>query len=94
MPCIGLGQLDLTRIEWVIVGGESGPSARPMKLEWVENIRQQCEQNNIPFFFKQWGTWGPNGVRRSKKKNGRLLTLGPDEGSGGKGPLDFNRERR
>jgi protein gp37 len=81
-----LGQLDLTRIDWVIVGGESGPSARPMKLEWVENIRQQCEQNNIPFFFKQWGTWGLNGVRRSKKKNGRLLTPGPDEGGWGQGP--------
>jgi protein gp37 len=68
-----LGSLDLTGIQWVIVGGESGPSARPMKLEWVESIRNQCAQAAIPFFFKQWGTWGPDGIKRSKKKNGRLL---------------------
>jgi protein gp37 len=68
-----LGQLDLTGIDWVIVGGESGSSARPMKAAWVESIRQQCMQVGIPFFFKQWGTWGADGVKRSKKQNGRLL---------------------
>ncbi|MCP5197000.1 MAG: phage Gp37/Gp68 family protein [Gammaproteobacteria bacterium] len=68
-----LGELDLTGLHWVIVGGESGPKARPMKLEWVENIRQQCEEQNIQFFFKQWGRWGADGKRRSKKANGRLL---------------------
>ena len=68
-----VGELDLTNIHWVIVGGESGPKARPMKLEWVENIRQQCEEQNVQFFFKQWGGWGADGKRRSKKANGRLL---------------------
>ncbi|MGK2942761.1 MAG: DUF5131 family protein [Immundisolibacter sp.] len=68
-----VGELDLTHIQWLIVGGESGPKARPMKLEWVENIRQQCEEQNVQFFFKQWGGWGADGKRRSKKANGRLL---------------------
>jgi protein gp37 len=44
-----------------------------MKAAWVESIRQQCMQVGIPFFFKQWGTWGADGVKRSKKQNGRLL---------------------
>ena len=68
-----LGKLDLSDIEWVIVGGESGPRARPMKPEWVENIKVQCEKNNSLFFFKQWGGWGADGVKRAKKTNGRLL---------------------
>ena len=68
-----LGKLDLSGIEWVIVGGESGPRARPMKPEWVENIKVQCEKNNSLFFFKQWGGWGADGVKRAKKANGRLL---------------------
>jgi protein gp37 len=62
----GLGEIDLTGIAWVIVGGESGPGARPMQREWVISIRRQCREQKVPFFFKQWG-----GVR--KKKNGRLL---------------------
>jgi protein gp37 len=61
-----LGKLDLQGIDWMIVGGESGPGARPMKKEWVLPLRDQCKQNDIPFFFKQWG-----GVR--KKKAGRRL---------------------
>jgi protein gp37 len=65
--------LDLTDINWVIVGGESGPKARPMKIEWVESIRQQCKEQSVQFFFKQWGGWGADGKRRSKKANGRLL---------------------
>ncbi len=68
-----LGELDLSDIEWVIVGGESGPKARPMKPEWVENIKIRCEKNNSLFFFKQWGGWGADGVKRAKKVNGRLL---------------------
>jgi protein gp37 len=55
-----LGSLDLTRIDWVIVGGESGPGARTMKTEWVTSIRDQCQKAEIAFFFKQWG-----GVRKS-----------------------------
>jgi protein gp37 len=61
-----LGEIDLSGIAWVIVGGESGPGARPMKREWVVSIRKQCRKQHVPFFFKQWG-----GVR--KAKNGRLL---------------------
>lgn len=61
-----LGPLDLTGISWVIVGGESGPGARPMRAEWVRAIRDQCVRTRVPFFFKQWG-----GVR--KKYTGRVL---------------------
>jgi protein gp37 len=50
-----LGEFDLTGIDWAIVGGESGPGARPMNAEWVRNIRQQCASAGVPFFFKQWG---------------------------------------
>lgn len=68
-----LGNLDLQGIHWVIVGGESGPKARPMKHEWVVNIQQQCQKQGSLFFFKQWGGWGVDGRKRSKKANGRLL---------------------
>lgn len=68
-----LGELNLDGIDWVIVGGESGPKARPMSSEWAINIRDQCIKRNIPFYFKQWGAWGADGVKRSKKKNGRQL---------------------
>jgi len=62
----GLGKLNLNGIHWVIVGGESGHGARPLKKEWVTEVRDQCEGANVPFFFKQWG-----GVR--KKRAGREL---------------------
>lgn len=66
-PLIGpLGSVSLERIDWVIVGGESGPGARPMKQLWVEEIMIQCRLHHVPFFFKQWG-----GVR--KKQAGRKL---------------------
>lgn len=68
-----LGEIDLTGIHWVIVGGESGHKARPMKPEWAINIQNQCDKQNVAFFFKQWGTWGEDGVKRSKKANGRIL---------------------
>jgi protein gp37 len=55
-----LGKFDLGGIDWVIVGGESGPGARPMKKEWVISVRDQCRREGVPFFFKQWG-----GVRKS-----------------------------
>jgi protein gp37 len=61
-----LKQINLSGISWAIVGGESGPGARPMRPEWVTSIRDQCRESGTPFFFKQWG-----GVR--KAKNGRLL---------------------
>jgi protein gp37 len=66
-PLIGpIGTVSLSNIDWVIVGGESGPKARPMLEEWVLNIKNQCNIQGVPFFFKQWG-----GV--NKKKAGRLL---------------------
>lgn len=68
-----LGELDLQGIDWVIVGGESGTLARPMKPEWVVNIKEQVERQGAAFFFKQWGTWGSDGVKRSKHANGKLL---------------------
>lgn len=61
-----LGEIDLSGISWVIVGGESGPGARPMNKEWVLSIREQCRAYSVPFFFKQWG-----GVRKSR--TGRRL---------------------
>lgn len=68
-----LGCLDLTGIHWVIVGGESGHEARPMQLEWVQNVKRQADRAGAAFFFKQWGSWGTDGVKRHKKANGRLL---------------------
>ena len=68
-----VGILDLRGIHWVIVGGESGPKARPMRPEWAFQIKQQCQEQSVAFFFKQWGAWGEDGVRRSKRANGRLL---------------------
>lgn len=68
-----LGDINLKDIHWVIVGGESGKNARPMREEWVINIKNQCSKENISFFFKQWGGWGADGKRRSKKANGRKL---------------------
>jgi protein gp37 len=61
-----LGNIDLRGIHWVIVGGESGPGARPMSEDWVRGIRRQCRAQGVPFFFKQWG-----GVRKSE--TGRTL---------------------
>jgi len=73
-PLLGpLLNVDLKGVDWAIVGGESGHKARPMKPEWVINIQKQCEAQKVSFFFKQWGTWGQDGVKRSKKVNGRLL---------------------
>ena len=68
-----LGELELDGINWIIVGGESGVSARPMNEKWVVNIMNQAHQLNIPFFFKQWGTWGCDGIKRNKRANGKLL---------------------
>ena len=66
-PLLGpMGDLDLDGIAWVIVGGESGPKARPMRPEWVIAVRDRCEREGVPFFFKQWGG-------RTPKAGGRLL---------------------
>lgn len=60
------GRFDFERVDWVICGGESGPSPRPMKLEWAQSLRDQCEAAGVPFFFKQWGG-------RTPKANGKML---------------------
>ena len=66
-PLIGpLPGLELHGIDWVIVGGESGPNARPIHVDWVRYIRDVCEESRVPFFFKQWGG-------RNKKATGRIL---------------------
>jgi len=70
-PLLGpLPHLDLTGIDWVIVGGESGPGARPMRPEWVTEIRDQCLSAEVPFFFKQWG--GTNRKRTGRELEGRI----------------------
>jgi protein gp37 len=61
-----LGRLDLSNIDWVIVGGESGPSSRPVHIDWIREIRDQCKESQVAFFFKQWG-----GIR--PKSGGRQL---------------------
>ena len=68
-----LDELDFSDIHWVIVGGESGKKARPMKEDWVLSIEDQAACSGSAFFFKQWGTWGEDGVKRSKYANGKLL---------------------
>jgi protein gp37 len=66
-PLLGpMPKLNLKDIDWVIVGGESGPKARPMSPEWAATIRDQCQKSGVPFFFKQWGGW-------NKKKAGRVF---------------------
>ncbi len=73
-PLIGsVGSINLKGIHWAIVGGESGIKARPIKQDWVEEIFKQCKEQNVAFFFKQWGTWGADEIKRNKKTNGRLF---------------------
>ena len=72
-PLIGpVGSIDLTGIHWAIVGGESGAHARPIREEWIDEIYDQCDRAQTAFFFKQWGAWGKDNKRRSKKANGRV----------------------
>lgn len=71
-PLIGpVGEIDLADIHWAIVGGESGRFARPIREDWIDQIYRQCEASGTAFFFKQWGAWGKDNQRRSKKANGR-----------------------
>jgi protein gp37 len=80
-PLLGaLERLPLAGIHWVIVGGESGPGARPMEAEWVVSIKGQCETRGVPFFFKQWG-----GIRKrvaGRELAGRTWDSMPSEGRG------------
>ena len=76
-PLLGpLPSLDLTGIDWVIVGGESGPGARPMARAWVAEIRDQCVEAGVAFFFKQWG--GVNKSRTGRELDGRTWDEMPD----------------
>lgn len=71
-PLIGsVGKVNLQHVDWAIVGGESGPRARPIKEAWIDEIHTQCMKHNTAFFFKQWGSWGKDNQKRSKKENGR-----------------------
>jgi protein gp37 len=71
-PLIGpVGKVNLSGIDWAIVGGESGRGARPIREEWIDDIYDQCESFGTSFFFKQWGAWGRDNKKRSKKANGR-----------------------
>lgn len=75
-PLLGpLGRLDLQGIDWIIVGGESGPAARPLDREWVVDIRNQCERAAVPFFFKQWG--GVNKKQAGRELDGRTYSAMP-----------------
>lgn len=72
-PLIGsVGAVDLQGVHWAIVGGESGKSARPIREEWIDEIYVQCLSVSTAFFFKQWGTWGKDNKKRSKKANADL----------------------
>jgi protein gp37 len=86
-----LGAIDLEGIDWVIVGGESGPGARPMDAAWVRNIRSQCRSAGVAFFFKQWG-----GVRKSetgRSLDGRTYSEFPDHVRVTPPSLDIRREK-
>jgi protein gp37 len=71
-PLIGsVGPMNLTGIHWAIVGGESGRGARKVEERWIDEIYNLCQVHETAFFFKQWGAWGKDNKRRSKKENGR-----------------------
>ncbi|MFZ3132683.1 MAG: phage Gp37/Gp68 family protein [Desulfosporosinus sp.] len=63
------GGSELAKLDWVIVGGESGPGARPVHPDWVRSLRDQCQAAGVPFFFKQWGEWLPTGTLAEAKGN-------------------------
>ena len=76
-PLLGsLGKLDLNGIHWLIAGGESGPKHRPINGDWVRELRDQCEERRVAFFFKQWG--GPRSKSGGRTLDGRLWSQMPD----------------
>jgi protein gp37 len=80
-PLLGpLAKINLTSIDWVIVGGESGPKARPVKKEWVTEIRDQCVDADVKFFFKQWG--GMNKKLAGRELEGRIWDEMPETAKG------------
>jgi protein gp37 len=79
-PLLGpIPRLPLTSVDWVIVGGESGPGARPMQPAWVRQIRDRCVSRGVPFFFKQWG--GTNKKKTGRKLDGRYWNQLPERRS-------------
>ena len=73
-PLLGdMTDLDLTGVDWVITGGESGAHARPTPIGYFHSLHNVCIRQDVPFFFKQWGTYGPDGKKRPKYENGSLL---------------------
>ncbi|WP_169784130.1 phage Gp37/Gp68 family protein [Campylobacter curvus] len=68
-----LGELNLSGIDWVVAGGESGAKARAMKKQWALNLKSECDRQGVAFYFKQWGAWGEDGIKRDKKANGTVL---------------------
>jgi protein gp37 len=91
-PLLGpLAQLELGGIDWVIVGGESGPGARPMNPEWVREIRNTCVSTGVPFFFKQWG--GVQKGRNGRTLDGRTWDEMPRSGMQSAGLLPEHRRR-
>ena len=92
-PLIGpIGQVDLTGVHWVIVGGESGPGARPLQLEWVREVRDQCIDQSVPFFFKQWGGLRPKSGGRDL--DGREWSEFPPVRAGMNGSAAFLAPKR
>ncbi|MFH1023042.1 MAG: phage Gp37/Gp68 family protein [Planctomycetota bacterium] len=86
-PLLGpLSELDLSGLDWVIAGGESGPGARPMAVEWVRDIRDACRAQSVPFFFKQWG--GVFKKRAGRQLDGREWNQMPGEIVGNQRPGD------
>ena len=79
-PLIGPLRLDLTGIHWEIAGGESGPVRRPIKAEWIIELRNQCQAADVPFFFKQWGGRTPKAGGRELE--GRLWDEMPQAAAG------------
>ncbi len=78
-PLLGpVGAIDLSDIDWVILGGESGPKARPMKREWVIDVRDRCKRAGVAFFFKQWG--GTDRKKTGRMLDGKLYEEMPDAG--------------
>ena len=83
-----LGELNLRKIDWVIVGGESGPGARPMEKSWVNGLLAQCKAAGVPFFFKQWG--GVQKKRAGRKLDGKLYDEFPNAAYG---PIPDRKQR-
>jgi protein gp37 len=89
-----LGEIDLTGIDWVIVGGESGPGARPMSPRWVRSIRDQCVASGVSFHFKQWGVWTPYLQDGTLSVLGRVVGFFDDEGRWYEGTLGSFRNNK